>query len=85
MSTYTFESNTLIPRCERRRRQTKYLRVPATYGPELNSNHPFDGMLIARTAKGYLPALRRRANSRYEPHVGKKQLAKAATRNHVSA
>lgn len=33
-------------------------------------------MLIAATAKSWLPALRRTIRNKYERHVGKKQLSK---------
>ena len=67
------------PRCEERRSQVLRYRIPAETCPgshESISNHPFTGMLIAATAKSLLPALRRSIRSKYERHVGAKQLAK---------
>lgn len=67
------------PRCEERRSVVLRYRIPAmTSGGETYiSNHPFTGMLIAATAKSLLPALRRSIRSKYERHVGAKQLARA--------
>lgn len=79
-NTYTTEYSK-GPRCEERRRQVKCLRIPAGYETSDNyskSNYPFTGMLIQLTAKRWLPALRRSVRSRYMPHVGAKQLVKAA-------
>ena len=68
-----------VPRCEERRRPVLRYKVPATTlrGETHVSNHPFTGMLIAATAKGLLPALRRSTRSKYFPHVGTKQRMKA--------
>ena len=71
------------PRCEIRRRPVKRYRIPAETNPrscESVSNHPFTGMLIAATAKASLPALRRTIRSKYERHVGNKQLAKISNK-----
>jgi len=73
--TYTQEISK-EPRCEERRRPVKRYLVPNgqwSKGAEFTSNYPFSGMLIAGTAKGQLPALRRSVRSKYTPHVGQKQ------------
>ena len=67
------------PRCEERRSRVLRYRIPAGQYRDMDrfiSNHPFTGMLIAATAKSLLPALRRSIRSKYERHVGAKQLAK---------
>lgn len=76
--TYTMEEPR-GPRCEERRRPVKRYRVPSESRPgdyTSQSNYPFTGMLIAATAKGLLPALRRSIRSKYTRHVGSKQIAK---------
>jgi hypothetical protein len=57
-------------RAETRRRPVKRLRVV------LEKGSAFNGWLIARTAKGQLPALDRSLRSKYSRHVGAKQMAK---------